>query len=87
MGIGRDARPEIPPWRRRATAADFWPQAAAAERRRIEREQRRAAPQATLAPEPEAEPKSQSEPDEELGEPTAAVRQQVRHAVRQLRGK
>jgi hypothetical protein len=76
----RDQRPEIPPWRRRVTAADFDPEAVAAERRRIEAEQRRQEPRV----EPQAERKP--EPDQELGEPTAAVRQQVRHAVRQLRG-
>ena len=78
--MGRDARPEIPPWRRRPTAADFWPQAAAAERRRIEREQRRAAPQA--APDPEAKPESEPEADE-LG---AGEKRRIKEAVRALRG-
>jgi hypothetical protein len=84
----RDQRPEIPPWRRRVTAADFDPEAVAAECRRLQAEQRRAAPQATPFPESEPEPEAEPEAElEELGEPTAAVRQQVRHAVRQLRGR
>jgi hypothetical protein len=74
----RDQRPEIPAWRRRAPAEAFDPEAVAAERRRIEHEQRRAAPQAAPDPEAEGEP----EP-EELG---AGEKRRVREAVRALRG-
>jgi hypothetical protein len=74
--MGRDARPVIPAWRRRAPAGAFDPEAVAAERRRIEAEQRRAAPQATPEPEPEAEA-------DELG---AGEKRRVREAVRALRG-
>jgi hypothetical protein len=78
----RDQRPEIPAWRRRAPAEAFDPAAVAAERRRLEAEQRRAAPQAT--PDPEAKP--ESEPEAELEELGAGEKRRVRDAVRQLRG-
>jgi hypothetical protein len=76
----RDQRPEIPAWRRRAPAEAFDPEAVAAERRRIEHEQRRAAPQA--APDPEAKPESEPEADE-LG---AGEKRRIKEAVRALRG-
>jgi hypothetical protein len=78
--MGRDARPVIPAWRRRAPAGAFDPEAVAAERRRIEAEQRRAAPQATPEPEPEPEPEAEAD---ELG---AGEKRRVREAVRALRG-
>ena len=84
----RDQRPEIPLRRRRAPAEAFDPAAVAAERRRIEHEQRRAAPQATPDPEhdPEPEPEPESEPEAELEELGAGEKRRVREAVRALRG-
>ena len=79
--MGRDARPYIPPSRQRLTAADLYPEAAAAERRRLEAEQGQQ--EATrVVREPEAE----REEEGELDEPTPAERQTVRDAVRALRG-
>jgi hypothetical protein len=85
----RDERPVIPPWRQRPTAADLAPpEAVAAELQRLEAERRRR--EAVRVPrehEPEDERKPEPEDEpEEVGEPTAAERQQVREAVRAHRG-
>jgi hypothetical protein len=75
--MGRDARPEISPWRRRTTAADFDPEAVAAECRRLQAEQQRREPRV------EPEPERKSEPDEELG---PGEKRRIKEAVRALRG-
>jgi hypothetical protein len=81
----RDERPQIPPWRRRPTAADLAPpEAVAAERQRLEVErQRQSATRTARAHEPADE--RQTEPEDELDEPTPGERQRVRDAVRALR--
>ena len=74
-----DERPYIPPWRRRATAADLFPEAAAAERQRLEAQRREARPAPERQPEPEGE--------DELDEPTPGEELRVKEAVRAHRGR
>lgn len=81
--LGRDTRPEIPPSRRRLTAADLYPEAAEAERRRLEAEQHR---QRALQPARAGQHERQTEEEPELEEPILGVVQQVREAVRAHRG-
>jgi integrase len=76
--MGRDARPDIPPWRRRVTAADLDPEAVAAERRRIEAEQGR------REREPELELERKLEPEPEREELSPGEQQKVREAVQGL---
>jgi hypothetical protein len=76
--MGRDERPQIPPWRRRATAADFYPAEAAAEQRRLEAEQGRTVTSSVRERQPESE--------DELEELGVGERQRIRNVLRSDRG-